>query len=173
MQRKASHDNTAPNSLFILLKAIPNNGIGLYRIYRLRLNGFSVWMPINYLIIQSVRKYGQFYGNALKVECPTGSGDFINLEDVADFLTRRVISLFQPDETGAIPQYGQYNWFYQQPGNEHLNLFYEYFHGDNGQGLGACQQTGWTALLAELISEQQRRSKEKTPVETPEITVVT
>ncbi|HZK63132.1 MAG TPA: glucosidase [Puia sp.] len=132
-----------------------------------------VWMPINYLIIQSVRKYGQFYGNALKVECPTGSGDFMNLEDVADFLTRRVISLFQPDETGTIPQYGAYNWFYQQPGNEHLNLFYEYFHGDNGQGLGACQQTGWTALLAELISEQQRRAKEKTPVKTPEITVVT
>ncbi len=132
-----------------------------------------VWMPINYLIIQSVRKYGQFYGNALKVECPTGSGNFLNLEEVADFLTQRVIRLFQPDETGAIPQYGKYNWFYQQPGNEQLTLFYEYFHGDNGQGLGACQQTGWTALLAELISEQQRRAKEKIPTETPEITVVT
>ncbi len=105
-----------------------------------------VWMPINYLIIQSIRKYGNFYGNALKVECPVGSGNYMNLEEVADFLTQRVISLFLPDESGSMPQYGKYNWFYQQPGNEHLNLFYEYFHGDNGMGLGACHQTGWTAL---------------------------
>ena len=132
-----------------------------------------VWMPINYLIIQSIRKYGLFYGNALKVECPVGSGNYLNLEEVADFLTQRVISLFQPDASGAIPQYGKYNRFYQQPGNEHLNLFYEYFHGDNGQGLGACQQTGWTALLAELINEQQLRAKRTIPTETPEITVVT
>ncbi|HEY4155021.1 MAG TPA: glucosidase [Puia sp.] len=131
-----------------------------------------VWMPINYMIIQSVRKYGQFYGNALKVECPKGSGNYLNLEEVADFLTSRVISLFQQDAGGDIPQFGKYNWFYQKPGNEHLNLFYEYFHGDNGQGLGACQQTGWTALLAELINEQQRSQKEKIPAETPEITVV-
>jgi hypothetical protein len=131
-----------------------------------------IWMPINYLIIQSIRKYGIFYGNALKVECPVGSGKMLNLEEVANFLTQRVISLFQPDVSGAIPQYGKYNWFYQKPGNEHLNLFYEYFHGDNGQGLGACQQTGWTALIAELINEQQQRAGEKIPAEPPEITVV-
>jgi hypothetical protein len=132
-----------------------------------------VWMPINYLIIQSIRRYGLFYGNSLKVECPTGSGNFLNLEEVADFLTRRVISLFQPDAGGSIPQYGPYNWFYQKPENRHLNLFYEYFHGDNGQGLGACQQTGWTALLAALIIEQQIRARKNIPAETPEITVVT
>ena len=132
-----------------------------------------VWMPINYLIIQSIRKYGLFYGNALKVECPAGSGNYLNLEGVADFLTQRVISLFLPDASGAIPQYGNYNWFYQKPENQDLNLFYEYFHGDSGQGLGACQQTGWTALLAELINEQQRRVRENIPAETPEITVVT
>jgi len=132
-----------------------------------------VWMPINYLIIQSIRKYGLFYGNALKVQCPAGSGNYLNLEEVADFLTRRVISLFQPDAAGHIPQYGNYNWFYQKPENRDLNLFYEYFHGDNGQGLGACQQTGWTALLAELINEQQRRARESVPAATPEITVVT
>jgi hypothetical protein len=131
-----------------------------------------VWMPINYIIIQSIRRYGLFYGNSLKVECPKGSGQYLNLEEVADFLTQRVISLFLPDENGQVPQYGPYNWFYRQPGNEHLNLFYEYFHGDNGQGLGACQQTGWTALLAELIYGQQRRKKEKVPAESPEITVV-
>ena len=79
----------------------------------------------------------------------------MNLEEVADFLTQRVISLFQPDITDSVPQYGKYNWFYQQPGNEHLHLFYEYFHGDNGMGLGACHQTGWTALVAELITAHQ------------------
>jgi hypothetical protein len=132
-----------------------------------------VWMPINYLIIQSIRKYGVFYGNTLKVQCPAGSGNYLNLEEVADFLTRRVVSLFQPDAGGHIPQYGIYNWFYQKPENRDLNLIYEYFHGDNGQGLGACQQTGGTALLAELINEQQRRARESIPAATPEITVVT
>ena len=118
-----------------------------------------VWMPINYLLIQSIRKYGRFYGDSLKVECPVGSGNQLNLEEVADFLTLRVISLFERDPNGKTPQYGDYNWFYQRPGNEDLNLFYEYFRGDNGQGLGACHQTGWTALVAELISEHQKRVK--------------
>ena len=110
-------------------------------------------MPINYIIIQSIRKYGSFYGDSLKVQYPSGSGSFLNLEQVADELTNRVISLFEKDSKGNSPQYGDYSWFYKQPGNEHLNLFYEYFHGDNGQGLGASHQTGWTALVAELIRE--------------------
>jgi hypothetical protein len=131
-----------------------------------------VWMPINYLIIQSIRKYGNFYGNALKVECPVGSGQYLNLEEVADFLTQRVISLFLPDATGSVPQYGKYDWFYQQPGNEHLHLFYEYFHGDNGTGLGACHQTGWTALVAELIAEHQKSLMQRQTEPPAEITVV-
>jgi hypothetical protein len=112
-----------------------------------------VWMPINYLIIQSIRKYGEFYGDSFLVEYPRGSGNKINLQQVANELTRRVISLFEKDTKGERRLYGNYNWFYQQPGNEHLVLFYEYFHGDNGSGLGASHQTGWTALVAELISE--------------------
>lgn len=112
-----------------------------------------VWMPINYLIIQSIRKYGSFYGDTLKVEYPTGSGKELNLSEVADELTKRVISLFKKDEKRERKSYGEYNWFYQKPGNEHLVLFYEYFHGDSGKGLGACHQTGWTALAAELINE--------------------
>ncbi|MGN6214082.1 MGH1-like glycoside hydrolase domain-containing protein [Parafilimonas sp.] len=112
-----------------------------------------VWMPINFLIIQSIRKYGKFYGDSLTVECPTGSGNQMNLEQVADELTRRVISLFEKDAEGNRKIYEQYNWFYKRPENEHLVLFYEYFHGDNGKGLGASHQTGWTALVAELISE--------------------
>jgi hypothetical protein len=112
-----------------------------------------VWMPINYLIIQSIRTYGKFYGESLKVECPTGSGNVMNLCDVADELTRRVISLFEKDKDGNRGLYGEYNDFYKQPGNETLVQFFEYFHGDTGKGLGASHQTGWTALVAELISE--------------------
>ena len=112
-----------------------------------------VWMPINFLIIQSIRRYGEFYGDTLLIEYPTGSGRKINLTEVANELTKRVISLFQKDRDGNRRLYGKYSWFYRQPGNEHLITFYEYFHGDTGRGLGASHQTGWTALVAELISE--------------------
>ncbi|WP_241558487.1 MGH1-like glycoside hydrolase domain-containing protein [Paracnuella aquatica] len=112
-----------------------------------------VWMPINYLIIQSIRSYGEFYGDTLLLEFPTRSGRKLNLCQIADELTARVISLFQKDSKGARRYNAEYNWFYQQPGNEHLMLFYEYFNGDSGRGLGAAHQTGWTALVAELISE--------------------
>ncbi|MEP7373359.1 MAG: glucosidase [Chitinophagaceae bacterium] len=112
-----------------------------------------VWMPINFLIIQSIRKYGEFYGDDLKVEYPTGSTIEMNLTQVANELTKRVISLFEKDEKGDRRLYGDYSWFYKQPGNEHLLTFYEYFHGNTGRGLGASHQTGWTALVAELISE--------------------
>lgn len=110
-----------------------------------------VWMPINYIIIQSIRKYGEFYGDSLRIECPAGSGIKLNLMQVADELTHRVISLFAEGPAGKRRLHGAYNWFYQQPGNEHLLMFYEYFHGDSGYGLGASHQTGWTALVAELI----------------------
>lgn len=118
-----------------------------------------VWMPINFLIIQSIRRYGEFYGDNLMVECPTGSGIKMNLCQVADELTRRIISLFVPNENGERCFHNKHNWFYKQPGNEHLVLFYEYFHGDTGMGLGASHQTGWTALVAELISEYGGKEK--------------
>jgi hypothetical protein len=112
-----------------------------------------VWIPINYILIQSIRKYGDFYADDLLVEYPSGSGNKLNLHQVADELSRRVISLFEKDSEGNRRIYGKDNWFYKQPGNEHLILFYEYFHGDNGNGLGANHQTGWTSLVAQLISE--------------------
>jgi hypothetical protein len=118
-----------------------------------------VWMPINFLIIQSIQRFGSFYGDHLMVEFPKGSGNKMNLCDVGRELTKRVISLFERDENGDRRLYGDYNWFYKQPGNEHLVSFYEYFHGDTGMGLGASHQTGWTALVAELISEQHRNGK--------------
>jgi len=110
-----------------------------------------VWIPINYLIIRSIRKYGEFYGDSLTVECPIGSGVFLNLVEVSKVLTERVISLLAMDEKGDRKLNGKYNWFYNKPGNEELVLFFEYFHGDTGSGLGASHQTGWTSLIADLI----------------------
>jgi hypothetical protein len=118
-----------------------------------------VWMPINFLIIQSIRKYGEFYGDSLLVEYPVGSGEQMNLTKVAECLTKRVISLFEKTPDGSRRLHGEYGWFYKQPGNEHLVAFYEYFHGDTGRGLGASHQTGWTALVAELISEYGERKE--------------
>jgi hypothetical protein len=110
-----------------------------------------VWMPINYLIIRSLRKYGSFYGTDLVVDCPSGSGLKKTLSEVADDLTKRVISLMQRNEQGVRPCYGPYNAFYARPENRDLIQFFEYFHGDDGRGLGASHQTGWTALVADLI----------------------
>jgi hypothetical protein len=114
-----------------------------------------VWMPINYLIIRSIRKYGEFYADNLKVECPVGSGIYLNLVEVSELLSQRVVSLFAKDKTGERKLYGEYNWFYNKPGNENLVLFYEYFHGDTGAGLGASHQTGWTSLVADLIGGKE------------------
>jgi hypothetical protein len=115
-----------------------------------------VWFPMNYLIIRSIRRYGEFYGDALKVEYPTGTGKKLNLVEVADELTVRLTRIFLPDKKGSRPVFGEHAEFYSRPGNEELLLFYEYFHGDSGKGLGASHQTGWTALIADLI---QRISK--------------
>ena len=112
-----------------------------------------VWMPINYLIIQSIKKFGEFYNDSLSVEYPTDSGNFMGLNEVANELTKRVITLFELDENNKRKLHGDQNWFYSQPENKDLVLFYEYFHGDTGRGLGASHQSGWTALVAELINQ--------------------
>ena len=111
-----------------------------------------VWMPINYMLIQSVRKFGKFYGDEFEVEYPTGSGVMMNLEQVSLELSKRVISLFELDENGNRRLHGPYNKFYNRPENRHLILFYEYFNGDTGSGLGANHQTGWTALVGQLLN---------------------
>ena len=112
-----------------------------------------VWMPLNFLTIQSIKRFGEFYGDSLLIEYPKGSGVQLNLQQVAEKISGRIIDLFSRNEKGERRSYEQYNWFYKQPGNEHLLLFYEYFHGDSGKGLGASHQTGWTALVAELIND--------------------
>ena len=110
-------------------------------------------MPINYLIIKAIKKYGEFYEDSLKVECPKGSGTMMNLKEVASELTKRIISIFEKDTNDNRHTHGKYNWFYQLPENKDLLLFHEYFHGDTGSGLGASHQTGWTAVLVDLMRE--------------------
>ncbi len=125
-----------------------------------------VWMPINYLIIQSIKKYGEFYDGSLSIEYPTGSGQFMELSEVAYELIKRITSLFELSEQNHRRLHGEENWFYSRPENKGLVLFYEYFHGDTGHGLGAAHQTGWTALIAELINEISEKlpAVEKQPV---------
>ena len=109
-----------------------------------------VWIPINYLFIQALKKYGQFYGDTVKAEFPTGSGNYLSLGDIADQLIKNVSAKYRKDENGNRAVFGDYNWFYSKEENKDLLLFHEYFHGDNGRGLGASHQTGWTSLIAVL-----------------------
>ena len=106
-----------------------------------------IWFPINYLLIEALEIYYLFYGDDLKVECPTGSGNMMNLFEVAHELGHRLGKLFLPDENGRRPCHGDDPRFAGDPHWKDLALFYEYFHGDTGQGLGASHQTGWTGLV--------------------------
>jgi hypothetical protein len=110
-----------------------------------------VWFPMNYLIIESLRKFHSYLGDDFTVECPTRSGRFLNLAQVADEIARRLVSLFLPDQDGRRAFGGQGGSAPRQPGESELLLFHEYFHADTGCGLGANHQTGWTALVATLI----------------------
>jgi hypothetical protein len=110
-----------------------------------------VWFPMNYLIIQSLHRFHTYYGDDFKVECPTGSGVFLTLKQVAEDLSRRLIRLFLPDAQGKRPAMGPNPRFSADPHFRDYPLFYEYFHGDHGWGLGASHQTGWTALVADLL----------------------
>ncbi|UCH23685.1 MAG: glucosidase [Deltaproteobacteria bacterium] len=112
-----------------------------------------IWFPINYLLIESLQKYNHYYGDSLKVECPTGSGRRMTLGEVAAELSRRLVNLFLRNDAGQRPIYGGQRIFQQDPHWRDLILFYEYFHGDNGAGLGASHQTGWTGMVAKLIQQ--------------------
>lgn len=112
-----------------------------------------IWFPINYLIIEALQKHHHYYGDTLKVEFPTGSKNMLNLMEVAGQLSRRLISLFTRNAEGRRPIYGGTKKFQEDPYWRDLILFNEYFHGDNGAGLGASHQTGWTGLVAKLIMQ--------------------
>jgi hypothetical protein len=104
-------------------------------------------------MVESLQKYDHYYGESLKVEHPVGSGQFLTLDGVATDLSRRLVRLFLRDEHGRRPVYGGEDLFQNDEHWRDHVLFYEYFHGDNGAGLGASHQTGWTALVAKLIQQ--------------------
>lgn len=113
-----------------------------------------IWFPVNYLLIESLQKFHHYLGDDFKVECPTGSGRWMNLWEVAAEISQRLTRIFLPDEQGKRPVYGSLSTFQQDPHWQNYILFHEYFHGDNGAGIGASHQTGWTGLVAKLIQQQ-------------------
>jgi hypothetical protein len=110
-----------------------------------------IWMPVNALLIRSLLMLFQYYGDSLKVECPTGSGVEKNLFEVAQEIGDRLANIFRVDEKGRRPVYGDAEKFQTDPHWKDYLLFYEYFHGDNGAGIGASHQTGWTGLIARFL----------------------
>ncbi len=113
-----------------------------------------IWFPVNHLIIESLRRFHSYYGDEFKIECPTGSGTMLTLSEVADELSRRLSRLFLRDVQGRRPIFGEQSKLQSDPQfRDHLH-FYEYFHGDNGRGVGASHQTGWTGLISLLLMKQ-------------------
>lgn len=110
-----------------------------------------MWIPTNVMLIRALQQFYLYYGDTFKVECPTGSGTMMNLFEVSQEISNRIISIFTKDANGRRPVFGGNEKFQNDPHwKDHL-LFYEYFHGDNGAGLGASHQTGWTGAVAKLI----------------------
>jgi hypothetical protein len=118
-----------------------------------------IWFPVNYLIVDALREFHTYYGDNFKVECPTGPGRYLSLAEIADELAARLVSIFlrDPALAGRRPVYGGLAAFQADNRWGNFILFHEYFHGDNGAGLGANHQTGWTGLVAELIQERGRQ----------------
>ena len=112
-----------------------------------------VWFPVNYLLIEALQKFHHYLGEEFKVECPTGSGQFMTLREVATELSQRLCAIFTRNAAGLRPVHGGHTKFQTDPHWRDLILFYEYFHGDNGAGIGASHQTGWTGLVAKLLQQ--------------------
>jgi hypothetical protein len=110
-----------------------------------------IWFPVNYLLIESLQKFHHYYGNDFRIECPTGSGLFITLNQAAEEIARRLRTIFLKDANGRRAVFGNCERLQQDPHFRDYVLFYEYFHGDTGRGVGASHQTGWTGLIAKLL----------------------
>jgi hypothetical protein len=110
-----------------------------------------IWMPVNFMLIRSLLILYAYYGETFRIECPTGSGQMMNLFQVAQELGNRLINIFLPDSTGRRPLHGDEMRWQTDPHWKDYVPFYEYFHGDSGAGLGASHQTGWTGCIARLI----------------------
>ena len=117
-----------------------------------------IWLPLNFLLVEALERYHHFYGNAFTVECPTGSGHHLTLEQVAREISRRLASLFLRGESGQRPCMGHESKYADDPHWRDLMLFHEYFHAETGRGCGASHQTGWTALAARFIAERSAHS---------------
>jgi len=117
-----------------------------------------VWMPVNYLLIESLQQFHHYYGDDFTVECPTGSGQYLTLNEIADELSQRLIWIFARDADGRRAVFGGQGYFQTDAHWRDYVPFHEYFHGDNGAGVGASHQTGWTGVIAKLIQQQGERT---------------
>jgi hypothetical protein len=118
-----------------------------------------IWFPLNYLILDSLHKYSQYYGDDYEVEYPTNSGEIVTIKEAALKISQRLINLFKASQAGISPHHGNVETYQKDPNFKKYYLFYEYFHGDTGKGLGAAHQTGWTGLVADLIQEVNENKK--------------
>jgi len=116
-----------------------------------------IWFPVNYLLVEALERYHAYYGDTLQVEVPAGSGRMMNLRDAGHEIARRLGATFLPDANGRRPVHGDDPRYAEDPHFRDLVLFYEYFHGDNGRGVGASHQTGWTALAIRCLEDDARR----------------
>jgi hypothetical protein len=112
-----------------------------------------IWLPLNYLIIHSLRKYFEYYGDKYVYEFPAGSGEKMNLKQIANELSKRLLKIFERNATGKYQYHAPHQSQWSATDFKEHHLFYEFFHGDTGQGLGASHQTGWTALVVNLLLE--------------------
>ncbi|HEY6906373.1 MAG TPA: glucosidase, partial [Ignavibacteriaceae bacterium] len=115
-----------------------------------------VWFPVNFMIIESLQRFHHYYGNDFKIEYPTGSGNYITLEEISRKLSERIINIFTRDQNGNRPIYGSNDKLQNDPHFKDYILFHEYFNGDTGEGLGASHQTGWTGLFAKLLQPREK-----------------
>jgi len=127
-----------------------------------------IWMPVNYLLIESLQKFHHYYSDDFRVECPTGSGRFMSLAEVAEELTRRLSRIFLRDAGGRRAVFGENHKLQTDPHFRDLLQFHEYFHGDNGRGVGAAHQTGWTGLIAKLL-QPRCPSQHAAPAESEQV----
>jgi hypothetical protein len=118
-----------------------------------------VWFPLNFLLVESLQKFHHYFGESFKVECPTGSGQYLTLWEVSQELSRRLNSTFLRDAKGRRPVYGEWEKLQNDPHWRDLILFFEYFHGDTGRGVGANHQTGWTGLVAKMLQQSGERKR--------------
>jgi hypothetical protein len=112
-----------------------------------------IWFPVNYLLIESLQKFYHYLGDDFKVECPTGSGNYMTLWEVAAEISKRLTRIFLRNDAGIRPVHGANGLYNSDPNWRDLVLFFEYFHGDDGSGVGASHQTGWTGLVAKMLQQ--------------------